>query len=69
VVSMRPVSVSANGPASEIGQLRGDLHGWWRQATRAVMVLLSLHGLPPVRVQPLLSDGVRPDVMDGAAAR
>jgi hypothetical protein len=51
---MRPVSVSANGPASEIGQLRGDLHGWWRQATRAVMVLLSLHGLPPAQIAALL---------------
>jgi hypothetical protein len=42
---MRPVSVFANGPESEIGQLRSDLHGRWRQATRAVMVLLSAHGL------------------------
>ena len=42
VISMRPVSVFAKGPGSEIEQLRGDMHGRWRQATRAVMVLLSL---------------------------
>jgi len=30
---MRSVGVFAKGPGSEIGQLRGDLHGWWRQAT------------------------------------
>ncbi len=47
---MRPVSVFANGPASEIGQLQDDLHGRWRQATRAVMVLLSLRGLPPAQI-------------------
>ena len=44
---MRPVSVFANGPGREIEQLGADLRGQWRQATRAVMVLLSLHGLPP----------------------
>ena len=43
---MRPVSVFAKGPGSEIEQLRADLRGRWRQAARAVMVLLSLHGLP-----------------------
>ena len=31
-----------------------DLHGRWRQATRAVMVLLSLHGLPPAQIAVLL---------------
>jgi hypothetical protein len=51
---MRPVSVFANGPASEIGQLQDDLHGRWRQATRAVMVLLSLRGLPPAQIAGLL---------------
>ena len=51
---MRPVSVFANGPGSEIEQLRADLHGRWRQATRAVMVLLSLHGLPPAQIAELL---------------
>jgi hypothetical protein len=54
VVSMRPVSVFAKGPGSEIEQLRADLHGRWRQADRAVMVLLSLHGLPPAQIAELL---------------
>src|SRR6201996_881197 len=54
VISMRPVSVFANGTGSEIEQLRGDLHGRWRQAARAVMVLLSLHGLPPSQIAELL---------------
>jgi Winged helix-turn helix len=47
---MRPVSVFANGPASEIEQLEADLHGRWRQAIRAVMVLLSAHGLAPAQI-------------------
>jgi transposase len=51
---MRPVSVFAKGPGSEIEQLRGDLQGRWRQATRAMMVLLSLHGLTPGQVAELL---------------
>src|SRR5258707_7822180 len=51
---MRPVSVFAKGPGSEIEQLRGDLQGRWRQATRAVMVLLSLHGLAPAQMAALL---------------
>ena len=51
---MRPVSVFANGSGSEIEQLRDDLHGQWRQAARAVMVLLSLHGLPPAQIAGLL---------------
>ena len=51
---MRPVSVFANGPGSEIEQLQADLRGPWRQATRAVMVLLSLHGLPPSQIAELL---------------
>ena len=51
---MRPVSVFANGPGSEIEQLQADLHGRWRQATRAVMVLLSAHGLPPAQIAELL---------------
>src|SRR5437764_6442159 len=54
VISMRPVSVFANDPGSEIEQLRSDLHGRWRQATRAVMVLLSAHGLPPAQIAALL---------------
>ena len=54
VVSMRPVSVFAKAPGCEIERLRGDLHGRWRQATREVMVLLSLHGLTPVQIAALL---------------
>jgi len=51
---MRPVSVFAEGPGSEIEQLQAGLHGRWRQATRAVMVLLSAHGLPPAQIAALL---------------
>jgi hypothetical protein len=51
---MRPVSVFANGPVSEIEQLEADLRGRWRQAARAVMVLLSAHGLPPAQIAALL---------------
>ncbi len=51
---MRPVSVFAIRPAGETGQLREDLHGRWRQATRAVMVLLSAHGLAPTQIAELL---------------
>jgi len=51
---MRPVSVFANGPAGEIEQLEADLHGRWRQATRAVMVLLSAHGLAAAQIAELL---------------
>ena len=51
---MRPVSVFANGPDSGIEQLEAELRGRWRQATRAVMVLLSLHGLPPAQIAALL---------------
>jgi transposase len=48
---MRPVSVFAKSPGSEIEQLRVELQGRWR---RAVMVLLSLHGLPPAQIAALL---------------
>lgn len=51
---MRPVSVFAKGPGSEIEQLRDNLHGRWRQATRAAMVLLSLHGLARAQIAELL---------------
>ena len=51
---MRPVSVFAKGPGREIEQLQGDLHGRWRQATRTVVVLLSLHGLPAAQIAALL---------------
>jgi transposase len=51
---MRPVSVFAKAPGSEIEQLRAELRGRWRQAARAVMVLLSLHGLAPSQIAELL---------------
>ena len=54
VISMRPVSVFANGPQGEIEQLKADLRGRWRQATRAVMVLLSLRELPAAQIAELL---------------
>src|SRR4029077_9601403 len=54
VISMRPVSVFANGPVNEIELLQAGLRGPWRQATRAVMVLLSLHGLAPSQIAELL---------------
>ena len=51
---MRPVSVSANRPGSEIELVRAELQGRWRQARRAVMVLLSLRGLAPSQIAELL---------------
>jgi len=51
---MRPVSVFAKGPGSEIDRLEAELRGRWRQATGAVMVLLSAHGLPPAQIAALL---------------
>src|SRR5581483_4068529 len=51
---MRPVSVFAKAPGSEIEQLRAELHGRWRQAPRAAMVLLSVHGLAPSQIAELL---------------
>jgi Homeodomain-like domain len=51
---MRPVSVFADAPDREIDQLREELRGRWRQAARAVMVLLSLHGLSPAQIAALL---------------
>jgi transposase len=51
---MRPVSVFANGPDTEIELLRAELRGRWRQALRAVMVLLSVQGLPAAQIAELL---------------
>jgi Winged helix-turn helix len=51
---MRPVSVFAKGPAGEVERLQAGLRGPWRQAARAVMVLLSLHGLPAAQIAALL---------------
>ena len=53
VISVRPVGVSAGGPGGGIEQLQAELRGRWRQAARAVMVLLSLRGLPPSRIAEL----------------
>src|SRR5579863_8952293 len=54
VVSMRPVCVFAKGPGEEIERLRADLRGRWRQALRAMMVLLSLQGLSAAQIAGLL---------------
>jgi hypothetical protein len=51
---MRPVCVFAKGSGSEIEQLRASLRGRWRQAARAVMVQLSLQGLPAAQIAVLL---------------
>jgi len=51
---MRPVCVFANSPASEAERLRDGLRGPWRQAARAVMVLLSLQGLSAAQIAALL---------------
>src|SRR5512140_63138 len=51
---MRPVCVFANAPSDESEQLRAELRGRWRQAGRAVMVLLSLHGLSAAQIGDLL---------------
>ncbi len=51
---MRPVSVFANGPGAEAERLRAQLRGPWRQAARAVMVLLSLHELTAAQIAVLL---------------
>src|SRR5205814_8952069 len=54
VISMRPVSVFANGPRSEFEKVQAGLHGRWREAARAVMVLLSQHGLLTSQIADLL---------------
>jgi transposase len=54
MISMRPVSAFANSPGSEIERLEADLRGWWREAARAVIVLLSAHGLPSAMIAELL---------------
>jgi transposase len=51
---MRPVSVFAKGPAAEVERLQAGLRGPWRQAARAVMVLLSLRGLSAAQIAALL---------------
>ncbi|MBL7625867.1 IS630 family transposase [Frankia sp. CN6] len=54
MVSMRPPSVFANRSTCDVEELRGDLRGRWRVALRAVMVLLSLHGLTSAEIAGLL---------------
>ncbi|MCK2216785.1 helix-turn-helix domain-containing protein [Actinomadura sp. ATCC 31491] len=44
----------ANAPDASIEQLQAALRARWWQATRAVMVLLSLHGLPAAQIADLL---------------
>jgi transposase len=51
---MRPVSVFANSPGRETEKIRRLLRGRWRVPARAVMVLLSLHGLSPAQIAVLL---------------
>lgn len=51
---MRPPTVFANASATECAKLRGLLRGPWRSALRAVMVLLSLQGLPPTQIAALV---------------
>lgn len=51
---MRPPTVFAQAPTSDITHLHHQLKGPWRVALRAVMVLLSLHGLTPAQIAALL---------------
>src|ERR1700756_3794177 len=51
---MCPAVVFANSLPCEAGQLRARLRGPWRQGLRAVMVLLSVHGLPAGEIAALL---------------
>jgi transposase len=53
-VSMRPASVFANISATTHHQLITTLHGPWRNALRAVMVLLSAAGMPAAEIGELL---------------
>jgi transposase len=51
---MRPVSVFANSSGRDTSKIRRLLRGRWRVPARAVMVLLSLHGLSPAQIAVLL---------------
>lgn len=51
---MRPPTVFAQAPTNDITHLHHQLKGPWRVALRAVMVLLSLHGLTPAQIAALL---------------
>jgi hypothetical protein len=54
VIGMRLVCMFASGPDYEAERLRDGLRGSWRRAARAVMVLLSLNGLPAAQIAVLL---------------
>jgi hypothetical protein len=51
---MRPASVFASSQPCQIEQLQDRLRGPWREALRAVMVVLSLRGLAPAEIAVLL---------------
>ena len=51
---MCPASVFASSQPCQIEQLRDRLRGPWREALRAVMVVLSLRGLAPAEIAVLL---------------
>ena len=51
---MRPVTVYANPAVQPQPDLLGLLHGQWRVATRALMILLSLQGWSPAQIAALL---------------
>lgn len=51
---MRPAIVFASNPSCQTERLRTQLRGPWRQGLRAVMVLLSAHGLAPAQIAALL---------------
>ncbi|MEU7237955.1 helix-turn-helix domain-containing protein, partial [Streptomyces chrestomyceticus] len=51
---MRPPCVYANASAAEHERLRALLRGRGRTVVRAVMVLLSLHGLSPAQIAVLV---------------
>jgi transposase len=51
---MRPAHVYANVSDEQYQQLVTALHRQWRVATRAVMILLSAHGMPAAQIAALL---------------
>lgn len=51
---MRPAHVYANVSDEQYHQLVTALHQQWRVATRAVMILLSTHGMPAAQIAALL---------------
>jgi len=53
-VDMSLAGVGSNGPGSEVEQVQAALRGRWREAARAVMIVLSAHGLPPAQIAELL---------------